>query len=772
MPPRSKGIAAAPKRTKEVRQSTSAAAPPYAATTRFVVCDGCSRVITYVAFRCVESCRDVCNVCRLAIEKSPSRTIRGQNNTQSFPASDELCFMGRAPLGAEVRAAVGGTDDDEVHPEKGLKRRLSKNVRVIGGRVAPRAEARLLKRSRSESSSSAEDSTKSAKGVEPARRRSGARAIALRKESTDHAAPPKSEPRSRDANISLGGRGRKKSVKGVAPDVGDIAVSQASKRAVDEDDRPFLLSLSSIAAMQEAESQPIGVAADPVTPSAEVSSAAGQPTCLESSRRHGNKALAPAQHILATYESSPVAAFFRGVTSVMSSRDVRPELAAPPPLRCESDVEEPQTVAEGMCCQVGDGAFVGYSRRVIAAEIVPTASASDGLWISIACEDQHKAYLELWHCDVAAGGTLAAPQRMYAVALGASGVIGTSWVPASLPLPSNDTLGVCTFLRQQLVLTCQLPRRGYPAPNVLVQIAGAQQIRVDPIKTPPAALQWITSHKSIQETFLCLVFHCASVALYQPHGDAATGKLNLTLVRTVQPPTVGDLNSRSAFPFVFPSYLRAPAFACGGKLGSESGLLLAVGLRDQLVTFDVPTLQLTNLLTISNSNVSAAKDGRSAVSAVASIQGGGLALASEAALHVFSATLEHTEVASCVCSAPVSTVIELSSGRLLCGSTDGQCVEIERNRPQDASILLPRYWIRRVKGTTDNGGALPAPHLFLQTKFEAQPSKNTPAGTAVVRYAAHRLTGVPHSDNVLAFSPDGAWVLLTSHHTQSHDVVL
>jgi hypothetical protein len=857
-----KNFAMPPKRRSE-RQNVLAAleaAPEKSDATidpnvKFVLCDVCDRLITFVVFRSSKTGRDVCNVCRAALEQSSKKVGHGilkikgaSGGCLVFQRDDDIKFLGPAPkYAAKIGAlTLSETDDDEVHPNApGVQdRRLNRQAVVEqipnrgskkkGAASANKEEAPNKKKVRQPSKCLAPTTQEDANDDEDSetRPRKQHRVEKSKRHCGADAAPPKSTPKaqpkvspkvaprrallSRQSSPTLQDTGSVEKPT-PQPDPSPIeqnragvnkprtraasaaAASEASKALVfvDEDDMPFFLSQATLSAVAEAASQPITARA-PLTSVCKPETTATSKACSQAPPKSGsptnaaaptsrdattpsqvhatvsppppNRAEVDALQYVASISSGPVAGLFGGLMSVTSATTPRPMTDRPLLLTFDDDSGFSTSVNEGEAV-TWQNSFVGLSRRVIMAAICPAVDEY-GVWISFACEGDQMASIDLWHAEATTFGTLEPPKKRFSVALGSGGVIGISWVPVSLAKPDNDALGVCTVLRQKLLLSCRLPRRNVPSKTIHVQIAGAQQIRLDNISTSPVGLQWHTTHHAVAETHLFVIFECSAVAIYQPlAGGPISKKLNLALVATVSPPARRPPSSLSEQAFQRDRmlwYRRSPPFAVGAfnatsntTSPSPQTVFLAIGDRDALAVMQGPSFELSNFSkhpTAPTAETPTA-NGLHTIGAVAATTKG-FVLATESAIHHYHVRRgEHKQISTAACAAAqIVALREVSSSLLVCANAAGQVVQA-RIRPSGLE-LKSVLWLQR--GTNTTSGTSTMPNLSLKRAFDGSQQVPSDRASTPVRFAFHPFSLPLFGNTALAYFPDGAWVLFPS----------
>jgi hypothetical protein len=825
-----------PPEAKDLVLATLAAASGQSPTgldpnAKFVLCDVCDRLITFVVFRTSITAVDLCNVCRAELEMTattrkdfnePLRITKAGGGVATFAADDAIQFVGPVPkLSAAAMKSMkllAAIDDDEVHPSAAaLKQRLNRQTTVKGGRVsrinaaekssrptaaldcpsltqaevalsqaAPNAAPLQSKRPRASSRQSlksddeaaparrgrlprqkgprTESAEQTPENPQPTRRALLSRrsspvmesAVSLEHEQTPQPAPPSLEKENTTRST----------VKAKVTQAASAAAASNAAKALfaDEDDMPFFLSQATLTAVAEASSQPvtatrIAQSTPPPPPKGPSSDSLGSeevavaptPVTVETpvtpvkAPRIARRDVSPEEYE-ARVSSGSVVNLFAGIASIVSSTEARPTSERPTRVTVQGD-GSPTIVGEGSAVPWRN-AFVGVSRPIIMAAICPTVDAY-GVWLSFACGGD-QASIDMWHA-APTSGALDTPKRMYSVSLGSGVVVGLSWVPVSLARPDNDTLGVCTVLRQKLLLTCKLPRRGVPSSTVHVQIAGAQQIRVEGVTTNPVSLQWHTTHQSVAETHLFVAFECWSIAIYQPIGGGPNSKkLNLALIVTVAPPA----RRPASLPTVLDAQMwwrRTPPIAVGvyPAAGNTNTVHLAIGARDALAVMQGPGFELSNFCKVQGTE---GGGGHESIGAIAATSKGFL-LATEAAVHHYHARRgEHKQMSTAACAAAqIVALREVSPSLLVCANAAGQVVQatLRSNGLEMKSIL----WVER---RLDANG----PVISLRSAFDGCQAVPPAQAVTPVRYAFHPLNTTQFGGFVVAYFPDGAWVLL------------
>ncbi|CUG90000.1 Hypothetical protein, putative [Bodo saltans] len=836
---------------------------------KFVLCDVCDRLITFVVFRASASAVELCNVCRTELDviaatrndsSEPLRITKANGGVVTFAAEDTIQFVDQVPniSAATIKSMkmLAAIDDDEVTPSEGaLQRRLSRQSIVRGGRISrsappvtastaagvqsvkqPAAEATVsqTKRPRANSRkppvvvSSDEEEAPVRRGRLPAARKSArtesseqtpenqpARrtllsrrsspvmesAVSMKDELTPQPAPPSLEkevptrstvkakvtqatPNLHDAPCSRVAHRlvmesavsmkdeltpqpappslekempTRSTVKAKVTQAASAAAASIASKALfaDEDDMPFFLSQTTLSAVAEASSHPITASrfipqANTPQPNpnarAAVSTTPVVPAALDAQSTPVKAPLnVSSQEYEAKVSSGPVVSLFAGIASVVSATETRQASNRPTSLTVEGDGGFSAMVSDGSAV-AWRNAFVGVSRHIIMSAVCPTVDAY-GVWLSFACGGE-QASIDMWHSAATAAGVLETPKRMYSVSLGSGVVVGLSWVPVALAKPDNDSLGICTVLRQKLLLTCKLPRRGVPSATVHVQIAGAQQIRIDSITTNPVSLQWHTSHQSVEDTHLFVAFECLSVAVYQPIGGGPTSKkLNLVLVTTVSPP--------ARRPAPLPTSLamwwrRTPPVAVGvfPAVANTNTVHLAIGAHDALAVMQGPSFELSNFCKM-NAAEDDSRSGPQNIAAIATTNKGFL-MATETAVHHYDARRgDYKQMSAVACAAAqIVGLREVSSSLFLCANSAGQIVQakLRSNGLEMKSVL----WVERPSGDA----------VSLRSAFDGCQPVPHPRSVTSVRYAFHPLSTPHFGSLVLAYYPDGAWVLL------------
>ena len=174
--------------------------------------------------------------------------------------------------------------------------------------------------------------------------------------------------------------------------------------------------------------------------------------------------------------------------------------------------------------------------HVIAVQIVPTSAPQNGLWISLLFAQNTSRYaVEIWHQAAENASVLEAPELQYSVDLGVARVVDFAWLPISFDSHEN-TLGVCTLLREKALLTSVLVRSA-PSRRCVAELSGFTMIESVKEKDT-VALQWATDGRTVEGTVLLVLFACGRIAVFRPSNTESPNRLSLTLVYRIQKPQV------------------------------------------------------------------------------------------------------------------------------------------------------------------------------------------------------------------------------------------
>lgn len=224
-----------------------------------------------------------------------------------------------------------------------------------------------------------------------------------------------------------------------------------------------------------------------------------------------------------------------------------------------------------------ENGFVGATeRRILKASIVPT-EAEEGLWFAFLVESSAHTFMEVWHAPPSGfpGSPVllqASPVRKYDVYVGQmAGITDLAWLPLSFPRPGNDSLGLVSFLRKEVVLSMVYPRQNYDSEHLRIEVIGAQSIRtIGPnFIGEPIQVRWaLGASHLLDDAFLFVITDAASVAILQPVPSSGS-RLALVVSRV--------LSLRPSSLYSVPSSSSVVTSAASVSSVGQRGLLLTLG---------------------------------------------------------------------------------------------------------------------------------------------------------------------------------------------------